>query len=241
MSVLRFLFVVMVWSGITMTASAQHQRSDWQSAGWNEGTIITNDEEELKGKVRYDDLQCILFYHDGKTEKTFSPRQVKMFWFSDSLRRTNRHFYSLEFEDRKFNVRQPMFFELIKEFKTFAVLTKVDPVQFNEVPTQPRSAQYVAKEPNSGMRIQQFETICFMSSQGLIEPYLELDVTIKNGLSQERVRNKQTILNKDLFEKYFGESANARIMTYVKHNELQLNNKEDLLKILEYYEKYLAN
>jgi hypothetical protein len=242
MSVGRFLFVVILWSGIAASAYAQPERSNSQSsAGWSNGTILTNEEEELSGKLLYNDLQCILFYHDGKTEKTFSSRQVKMFWFFDSLKKANRYFYSLEFEDRKFNVRQPMFFELIKEFKTFAVLTKVDPVQFNEAPGQPRGTQYVVKEPNGGMRIQQFETICFMSSTGLIEPYLELDITIKNGVPEERVRNKQTILNKDLFEKYFGEKANHQIMTFVKHNELQLNHKEDFLKILEYYEKYLVN
>jgi hypothetical protein len=221
--------------------SAQFELSDWQSAaGWSDGTIITNEEEELKGKVRYDDLQCILFYRDSKSEKTFSARQVKMFSVLDSVKKSDRFYYSLEFEDRKLNVRQPMFFELIKEFKSFAVLTKVDPVQFNQATTQPRGTQN-GNQPNGVIRIQQFETICFMSSQGLIEPYLEIEITIKNGIFQERVRNKQTILNKNLFEKYFGEKANNQIMTFVKHNELQLNHKEDFLRILEFYEKYLAN
>jgi hypothetical protein len=240
MSVGRVLFIVIVCSAITSIAVAQHERSNWQFAGWSDGTIITNEEEELKGKVRYDDLQCILFYHDGNAEKTLTPRQVKMFWFSDSVKKANRYFYSLEFEDRKFNIRQPMFFELIKEFKSFAVLAKADPVQFNQTTTQSRWTQNTS-QPDGVMRIQQFETIYFMGSDGLIEPYLEIEITIKNTPFQERVRNKQTILDKDLFEKYFGASANARIMTYVKYNELQLNSKEDLLKILEYYEKYLAN
>lgn len=241
MFVMRYLFLFVICIGVTSTAFAQHELSDWQSAAnWSDGMIITNEEEELKGKVRYDDLQCILFYHDGKTDKTFSARQVKMFSVRDSVRKTDRFFYSLEFEDRKLNIRQPLFFELIKEFKSFAVLSKVDPVQFNQAATQPRGTQN-ANSPNGVIRVQQFETICFMSSQGLIEPYLEMEITIKNGIFQERTRNRQTILNKNLFEKYFGEKANNQIMTFVKHNELQLNSKEDFLKILDYYEKYLVN
>jgi hypothetical protein len=221
---------------------SQDKLSDWQTAAeWTNGSLITSDDEELSGKLRYDDLQCILFYRDGKTEKTFSARQVKMFRLNDSLKRSDRLFYALEFEDRKFNIKRPLFFELIREFKAFAVLSKVDPVEFNELPGKPRGSQNLAKESNGVIRVEQFETICFMSSAGLIEPYLELEIIIKNGVFAERVRNKETILNDALFEKYFGEGATAKIMTYVKHNGLQMSNKEDFLNILNYYEKYIAN
>jgi hypothetical protein len=236
------LFLAITLSCCATSLLAQSELSDWQSAAeWANGTIITNEDEELSGKLRYDDLQSILFYRDGTTEKTFSSRQVKMFRFTDSVKRADRLFFALEFEDRKSNIKRPLFFELIREFKTFAVLSKVDPVEFNELPGKPRGSRNAARESGGVMRIQQFETICFMSPGGLIEPYLELEITIKNGVFAERVRNKETVLNDELFEKYFGASANAKIMTFVKHNALQLNSKEDLLKILEYYEKYLAN
>lgn len=239
----RGLFLTFFFACCAGSLFAQFDLSDWQSsAAWTDGTILTNDDEELKGKVRYDDLQSILFFRDGAVEKAFVSRQIKMFRFFDPVKKSDRLFYSLEFEDRKFNVKRPLFFELIKEFKTFAVLTKVDPVQFNEAPGQPRGTQNNSmKELNAVMRIQQFETICFMSPEGLIEPYLEIEILIKNGIFEERVRNRQTILDEKLFEKYFGERANEKIMTFVKHNELQLTNKEDLLKVLDYYEKYLIN
>ena len=241
-NIVRVLLVVVAFIGPVVSLFSQEKLSDWQSAAeWSDGTIITNEDEELNGKVRYDDLQTILHYRSGSIEKTFTSRQVTMFRFVDATTKKERLFYALEFEDRKFNIKRPLFFELIKEFKTFAVLTKVDPVEFNEAPLTPKGRPSTVKESNAVMRVQQYETICFMSSNGLIEPYLEIGIEHVNGVFDERVRNKETILNADLFEKYFGEKANAKIMTYVKYNELQLNNKEDFLKVLEYYEKNLVN
>lgn len=232
-------FLILFFCAVNVCALGQ-QLSHGQSADWVEGTIITNDDEELKGLLRYNDLQGILSYRNGNEEKTFSARQIRMFRLVDGRSNSERLFYSLEFEDRKFSIRQPFFFELIREFKTFAVLSKAEPVQFNQAHAQSRRTRTTSNE-SSAMRIQQFEVICFMSPDGLIEPFLEIETTIKNGPHAERQRNGETILNSALPEKYFGERAYAQITTFVRHNELRLNNKEDFLKVLEYFGKYLEN
>jgi len=66
---------------------------------WFDGSILTRKDEELKGRVKYDDRNAILSYQSGDQEFLFTPRSVIAFEFFDESTQKQRLFYSLEDPD----------------------------------------------------------------------------------------------------------------------------------------------
>ena len=236
---LLFLCVVFLYS---MTGLGQDKLEDWQSAAtWNEGAIVVSSGEVLKGLICYNDIEGLLLYRNGEQQKSFTSRNVTSFNFFDIAENKRRLFYSLEYEDPFHNAKRPLFFEVLKEFKQFAILIKIDPVLFNQQKGTPINSNSSMKDSNEVIRAQQTETIYFMNTRGEIEPYLELEISHINGIFNDRVKNKRKVLNGDLPKKYFGKKRYDQIQTYAKENDLKLNRKEDFIKIVDYYEKITIN
>src|SRR5689334_22568635 len=99
---------------------------------WCDGSILLNDGSELKGLLRYDDKNSIVNFQDGDNARSFTARSVAGFEFSDAISNKQRIFYSLEYEDPLNNAVQPLFFELLRDFQTFAIISKIDPVAVSE-------------------------------------------------------------------------------------------------------------
>src|SRR5688572_16497841 len=99
------------------------------SIEWSSGSIMTNDGSELKGLLKFNDKNGILSYQNGGDTRAFTARNVAGFEFFDEGVKKQRVFYSFAYEDSQNNIKRPLFFEVIKEFETFAVLSKVDPLE----------------------------------------------------------------------------------------------------------------
>ena len=94
------------------------------SIEWSSGSAMTNDGTELKGLLKYNDKSGLLFYENRNDTKTLTARKVVGFEFFDEKLGKQRVFYSFPYEDSKNNIKRPLFFEAIKEFERFAVLSK---------------------------------------------------------------------------------------------------------------------
>ena len=238
---MRKLLLVLVVSACAVAGYCQDNLADWQTAApWSEGTIVDNDGKEIKGLLKYNDLDGLLLFRNDETEKTFTARNIFSFSFTDASRDILRRFYSLEYEDPVNNAKRPLFFEVLNEFKQFSILIKKDPVVFNQQDGSAGNSNNSMKDANGVIRAQQTETIYFMSQQGVIEPYLELEVTQTNGLFNERVRNKRKVVDDDLPKKYFGEKNYAKILSFAKENKLRLSRKEDFLRVIDYYREIVS-
>ena len=97
------------------------------SIEWSSGSIMTNDGSELKGLLKYNDKNGILSYQNGGDTRAFTARNVAGFEFFDEGMRKQRIFYSFPYEDSQSNIKRPLFFEVIKEFESFAVFRKSTP------------------------------------------------------------------------------------------------------------------
>lgn len=213
-------------------------------AEWFEGSIMLTNDTELKGLVKYNSKNGILSYQDGTESKVFTPSRVTGFEFFDESLQKQRIFYTLMYEDSETNVVRPLFFEALKEYKTFAVLSKSDRVDIG-LKTDPVLRQY---DPYSNTAnrsetvISQTETIYIMNATGEIKPYFKV-VNIEDGRRSIRTgkdeKTASQMIDRDLLEEFTTPSEYQHLKKYSKDNDLNFKIKEDFLKILNYYDEII--
>lgn len=218
-------------------------------AQWYSGSIMLKDGTELEGVVKYDDQHGLLSFQNGEETRVFVPRNVVGFEFFDETIQKQRVFYSLEYEDPRNNVIRPLFFEVIKDFKRFAVLAKADPVKM-EVSyrsyNNPANAGFGTAGSLNGLNstavkksLSQIETIYILNDKGEITPYLEIKNEDVEGVLFSGPKSSGKVKDKDLLVEYVTEPVYDKLKDYARGNNLSFKRKEDLIKILDYYEGLL--
>lgn len=207
---------------------------------WTTGKLVLQHGEAVSGELFYDELQSVLHYRAryGERPKLYTSNEVASFELEDRETGKKRTFYAFDFEDPQKSIVRPLFFELIQEYNEFAVLLKTDPAEFNQqVGTRKSAVQQQNAMQTSGhvMRVQQVQTLCFMDTQGLIEPYVSIEIREIDGMLTDRVVNKHKTLDKTLPEKYFGKEEYQKMRQYAKENSLDLDKLPDFLKAISYF------
>jgi hypothetical protein len=207
---------------------------------WAIGKLVLQEGEVVTGELFYDELQSVLHYRAkyGDRPKLYTSNDVASFELEDRETNKKRTFYAFDFEDPEKNVLRPLFFEVIQEYREFAVLLKTDPAEFNQqVGTRKSAVQQQNAMQTSGhvMRAQQVQTLCFMDTKGLIEPYVSIEIREIDGMLTDRVVNKHKTLDKTLPEKYFGKAEYQKMRQYAKENSLDLDKLPDFLKVISYF------
>ena len=212
------------------------------SIEWSSGSIMTNDGSELKGLLKYNDKNGILSFQNGGDTRAFTARNVAGFEFFEEGIRKQRIFYSFPYEDSQNNIKRPLFFEVIKEFKSFAVLSKVDPleVEHNSV-SSPAGISPVTGAVARGQswgtitELSQTETIYFMDTKAVIRPYVQIIEKEVDGVFYDISKTKNKMIDDDLLEEFIGPNNKKKLLSYAKENKLSFKRKSDLIKILGYY------
>lgn len=211
---------------------------------WSPGSVLTIDGKELKGSVKYDDKLGILNFDDGDESKSFSPRSVTAFEFFDGQTQKQRVFYSLEFEGDK-SIRTPLFFEVLKDFQSFAVLAKADPIKIEERTNpspshDPVTGNMIAPPDYSSIstEIIHVETIYFLDEHGKIEPYIQV---IRKVIDRpffdpffDGQKKKNKFIDKHIIEKYFTKEELIQMTEYAEKNDLEFRAKDDFIKLLDF-------
>ena len=210
--------------------------------GWSEGSILLNDGTELKGLLKYNDKNGLLSFEKGSDSRSFTSRNVAGFEFHDEQTNKQRVFYTFPYDDSQNNVKRPLFFEVIKEFKLFAVVAKSDPVDIEQksvstpgVYNNSTGTFSAGTHVGSWIEISQTETIYIMDTNGNITPYLKTVSKEIDGVLDDRSKSKNKLLNKDLLEDYIGKEMYEKLVSYANENSLEFQTKADLIKILDYY------
>jgi hypothetical protein len=209
---------------------------------WCEGSIMLNDGTELKGLVKYNSRNGILSYEDGQESKVFTPLRVAGFEFFDERFQKQRIFYTFKYEDSETNVERPLFFEFLKDYKNFAVLSKLDRIDIGEKSYTTRglgpNGTYSGYSINR-TEISQSETIYLMKNTGEIKPYFKVTV-IEDGardlFTQKDAKTMNKMIDRDLLEEYMDPSEYQKLVAYAKTHNLSFKRKDDFLNILCYYE-----
>ena len=216
------------------------------SIEWNDGSIMTNDGSEVKGLLKYNDKNGLLSYQNGSDTRTFTSRSVVGFEFFDERMRKQRIFYSFPYEDSQNNIKRPLFFEVIQEFESFAVLSKVDPLEIDHKAVSSPAGfdpytNTIARGQNWGTttEISQTETIYLMDTKANIKPYVQIIEKEVDGVFYDISKTKNKMIDDDLLEEFVGTNNNKKLVSYAKENKLSFKRKSDLIKILGYYSELL--
>lgn len=208
-------------------------------AEWFEGTILLTNGTQLEGLVKYNDRNGVLSYENGGESKVFTPLRISGFEFFDESYQKQRVFYTLDYEDSQTGVERPQFFEVLRDYQTFAVLSKMDRIDLNEKIVTNSSYYNLGSSTRTKVTISQTETIYLMNSDGEIRPYLEI-VNSEDGeksmLTGKDVKTKNKMVDEDLLLDYLTEPVYRQLEYFANTNELKFKKKADLLKILEYYD-----
>jgi len=212
---------------------------------WGEGSVMLNDGTELKGVVRFNDRNGLVSFENGSDKRSFTARSIIGFEFFDQIANGQRIFYTIEYEDPKNgNGKRPTFFEVLKDFKTFAVLAKMDPVEIKQKQNQGGGVSNGTMAIGIGggtiTKINQTETVYIMNPSGELKPYLTITrKVVDRSLFYDRSVTKNKIINDDLLKEYFVEPGYSKMIQYASEKKLNFDVKEDLLQILEYYKQIM--
>lgn len=198
---------------------------------WYKGHVILP-EAALDCLIRYNDLEGILVFkaHDDPDNiKTLKAPGVIRFNYFDSAQQHSRFFVSLPYDAQKNGTMTSIFFEILKEYRHFALLSAKLPLEvikkFNPA---------MLKYPNMGPNIffQHREVLSIISDEGHLRDYME--ITVQDRSRKPKV--KEQIINANLLQEYLGNSF-AQLQEFSNKNKLSFKKKEDLLVIFNYYDK----
>lgn len=238
-----FLFSLTIVS-LFLTPCAQGQDKMFKEMlpdiEWGEGSVILNEGTEIKGSIRYNDKNGLVSFESGSDNRSFTARSILGFEFFDHAVNRQRIFYTIEYDDSKGNGKRPLFFEVLKDFKTFAVLAKMDPVGIKQKQNQgaafSNGAIAVGVGGGTTTKINQTETVYIMNSTGEIKPYLNITRKVVDRTLYDRSKIKNKIIDDSLLKEYFVEPGYSKMIQYAEGKNLNFDVKEDLLLILEYYQ-----
>jgi hypothetical protein len=207
------------------------------TAEWFEGSVTMSDGSELKGLVKYNENSGILGFQDKTDPKTLTASRVASFNFNDLRRQKQRIFVSLPYDDPSTDIVTPRFFEVLKEYSTFAVLSHTGPIY---VADDSKIMNPYAMPSGTRMGTSQTETIFLMNSEGEIKPYI-INIYRDTNSGTGYVKESSKLLDNDLLEEFIKEPHYQKLNKFAKQNGLKFKQKEDFLKILNYYDELIAN
>ena len=211
---------------------------------WSDGSILTNDGKELVGVLRYNNKSGLVSFEQGNKSLTFTARGVVAFEFFDEKMQKQRLFYSFSYEDPKSQgVTRPQFFEALMEFKDFALLSKIDPIEIEHkdvysAPFHETDGVYTRSYLGSNVEVSQKEAIFLMSSDGTIMPYVRIEEIDIDGYLYDRTKTKNKILDKNLLTDILGKDISGKLENFASENKLSFRDKNDLLQIFAYYKDH---
>lgn len=202
---------------------------------------------ELKGLVRYNNNTGTLSYQNGPESRSFTPRSVVAFEFFDEKQQKQRLFYSLDYEDDKTQAKRPYFFEVIKDYNEFGLLSKTDPVEFmkerslagkmiNQTPSSNTLPENNTIAPYHKVGVFQLETIYLFDLTDLtINPIVEIsNETVDRLLFSDDTKVKDKLVGRDYLKKFLNTKYKI-LMEYIDQQELNLANRDHLIKFFDYY------
>lgn len=240
---IRILLSLLFLSLLTFSATAQlNNEIELLSTEeiWNEGSILLSDNREVKGPIKFDFRTGIVAYHDGEESHAYGPRSVIGFEFYDEAIKKQRIFYSMEYEsDDKSDPSGLFFFEIIRDYGSFAIVSRVTQIKRVEKKQYGVGVNGLAIGVGPTEEFQQIESILIMDNKGTMKLYFKT-ILKEDGLvnvsTGEDVKQKGKMVDFDLLSEYITVPEWNALLKYADSNKLEFKRKEDFLQILDYYD-----
>ncbi|MEQ9425301.1 MAG: hypothetical protein RJQ09_12830 [Cyclobacteriaceae bacterium] len=177
------------------------------------GKVKTLEGKTLEGHIYYSFQYQIVQVIINEKSVGFKSKDVAYFEYFDEGFEKNRKFYTIPYDRDANGKSEPIFFEVIKELADVALV---------------KTQVYLNFDLMTGNSERLTETLYFADSKGNIKPYVE--IVHKLGGAAHRQIDPNGI-------RFVTKSKYYRVAGYIKDEKLNEKKEEDIVKILEYYEK----
>lgn len=230
------------------------------TAVWSRGRVLLSNGNEIRGMLKYNRMTGLLMFENAVESKALTAAGVLSFQYFDSLQQRQRKFISYGFEDitqrmdsvakakgvEPFKI-EPKIFEVIMEFKDFAVLYSLGPISVSMQSgslgaISPRVGGWngmAARQPST--TYMQMEMLYVFDSKGHVSPlWFSMNREIDRWILD--ASNSMTFYKTaDKIIQRYTEPHYEKINAYALENKLDYKKKEDILKSFEYYKTLLVN
>jgi hypothetical protein len=180
---------------------------------WYDGRLVLMEGDTISGKLKYDFDMDMVQVNAFNALKTYSARKILYFEIYDSRSGANRRFYSLPFNVEP-TYKAPIIFEVLYEGK-LSLLSRE--VIVNE--SVPSYSYYGYRQPMYASRTRLDYFYYFLDSKGGIQRYF---------------MKRPELMG-------FMKDKSAQVRQYMKKHKLKHDNRNDLFRIVAYYNALLGN
>lgn len=190
--------------------SAGAYAQEFPFQAWHEGKIVLMNGDTLTGLVKYNVDGNVVQFDNKRQVKAFSSQKVLFFEIFDQIFETYRQFYALPYYVQA-NYKTPILFEVLHE-GTLTLLAREYVVE-ESVPVY----SYYSRHHYSTRSRLAFDYF-FLDREGNIEKY-----NLKKNDLYDTLKTKEEEIKK-----------------FMKKNNLKYDRREDLVRIVAYYNALLA-
>jgi hypothetical protein len=197
---------------------------------WRRGSIVLDNNYSLKGLIQFNDkLGMIKLKRSPESEEeSFVETSILSMQLYNEDTSTWRNFAVFNFNENETGRQSVMLFEVLMEFRKFALLTRVERVNIGVRQRQDAFGNY----RNVKVGYEQFERLCLVNDSGTATVVLAVNEFESDKFA---MANKlRPYLDKRALKKYLGDDW-YKFETLVKSNKLNLKKRDDFIRAFEYY------
>ena len=191
---------------------------------------MLDDDSSLKGLIQFNDKLGMIKFKKSpdSAEESFVETSVVAMQLYDDDTREWRNFAVFNVNEVETGRQGALLFEVLMEFKKFALLTRVERVNISVRQRQDAFGNLHTVR----VGYEQFEKLCLVDEKGTATVVLAVSEFERNKLSM--ASKLKPYLDKRALEKYLADDWDE-FQTLVKSNKLNLKKRYDFLRAFEYY------
>lgn len=198
---------------------------------WVKGSIVLDDNTTLTGLVQFNDKLGMIKYKkkSDSEEESFVETSISAMQLYDEEANQWRHFAVFNINELQTGRQGGLLFEVLMEFRTFALLSRIQPVNIGVRARHDATTGYTHY---ARVGYEQFEHLCLVNEDGEGSVVLSVSEFEKNKWSM--ASKLKPSLNKREIEKYLGNDWDT-FDALVKENKLNLKKRADFITAFELY------
>lgn len=177
------------------------------------GLVQLTDGKKLEGEIYYSFQYSIVQVIKNNRSSQFKSDKVVYFEYFDEGFEKKRKFYSIPYDLDQNKYKELVFFEVVKELSNLALV---------------KTQSYNNFDLATGQYERLTEVLYFADNKGRITPYVE--VVYKLTGASRRIINKTALTA-------ITKKHTYKVNNYIKQEKLNEKKEEDLVLILEYFDK----
>jgi hypothetical protein len=201
---------------------------------WTSGIILLDNNTTLKGLVQFNDKLGMIKYKEARNsvEESFVETSVTSMQLMDDKTGSWRNFAVFNVYEEKTGWKGALLFEVLMEFRSFALVTRVEPVKVATRTRQDMFGNYYTAR----VGYEQYEKFCLVDEEGIATVVLGVSEFERNAFA---IAGKlKPYIDKQVLEKYIADDW-SEFQAFVKANKLNLRRRADFLRAFEHYREQI--